>query len=156
MPVNVTIRKCVSRLMSLCVVLLLLSQSMLVAAQQEDPSPVASRTQPASPAKTLAESSSSAGNVVAEDRLPDAPEPQSQPQDKQQQAPPSSQQPIGTAAAPLEKPTGVPGSRPSGAAIAPAKQRRVRTFVISIGIILAAGAAVGTVVGLSKASHSTP
>ncbi len=72
----------------------------------------------------------------------------------QQQTPP--QQPVGTAAAPYEKPTGVAGSRPAGAAIAPAKQRRVRAIVIRVGLVLAAGAAVGAVVGLSKATHSTP
>jgi len=72
----------------------------------------------------------------------------------QQQTTP--QQPVGTAAAPYEKPTGVAGSRPAGAAIAPAKQRRVRAIVIRVGIVLAAGAAVGTVVGLSKATHSAP
>jgi hypothetical protein len=63
---------------------------------------------------------------------------------------------VGTAAAPYEKPTGVPGSRPAGAAIAPAKQKRVRAIVIRVGLILAGAGAVGAVVGLSKASHSQP
>lgn len=84
------------------------------------------------------------------DSLPSAPSPMP----AQQQTTP--QQPVGTAAAPYEKPTGVAGSRPAGAAIAPAKQRRVRAIVIRVGIVLAAGAAVGTVVGLSKATHSAP
>jgi hypothetical protein len=94
------------------------------------------------------------------DELPSAPEPQSsaqpqeQPQKAQQQNSP--QQPVGTAAAPYEKPTGVPGSRPAGAAIAPAKQRRVRAIVIRVGLVLAGAGAVGAVVGLSKASHSQP
>ena len=95
---------------------------------------------------------------AAQDSLPSAPMPQD-PSSQQQapaQQPAVPQQPVGTAAAPYEKPTGVAGSRPAGAAIAPAKQRRVRTIVISIGIALAAGAAVGAVVGLSKASHSQP
>lgn len=72
----------------------------------------------------------------------------------QQQNPP--QQPVGTAVAPYEKPTGVAGSRPAGAVIAPAKQRRVRAIVIKVGLLLAGGAAIGTVIGLSKASHSQP
>jgi len=72
------------------------------------------------------------------------------------QTPAIPQQPVGTAAAPYEKPTGVAGSRPAGAVIAPAKQRRVRAIVIKVGIVLAAGAAVGAVIGLSKASHSQP
>ena len=96
---------------------------------------------------------------AARNDLPSAPEPQAPAQLQQQapaQPPALPQQPVGTAAAPAEKPSGVPGSRPSGVAIAPAKQKRVRAFVISFGIALAGAAAIGTVVGLSKASHSTP
>jgi len=77
-----------------------------------------------------------------------------QPNTPQQQNMP--QQPVGTAAAPYEKPTGVAGSRPAGAAIAPAKQRRVRAIVISLGLILAGAGAIGAVAGMSKASHSQP
>jgi hypothetical protein len=90
--------------------------------------------------------------------LPSAPAPQSgaseQQEPTQQQATP--QQPVGTAAAPYEKPTGVPGSSPAGAVIAPAKQRRVRAIVVRMSIVIAAGAAVGAVVGLSRASHGQP
>jgi hypothetical protein len=99
------------------------------------------------------------GSVASESALPSAPEPQSpaQPQQQAPQQPPAlPQQPVGTAAAPAEKPTGISGSRPSGAAIAPAKQKRVRAFVIAISIALAGAAAIGATVGLSKASHSTP
>jgi cytoskeletal protein RodZ len=97
------------------------------------------------------------------DELPSAPVPQAAPQQGQSQpsqpaqqpsAPP--QAPVGTAAAPYEKPTGVPGSRPAGAAIAPAKQRRVRAIVISLGLVLAGAGAIGAIAGLSKASHSQP
>ena len=42
--------------------------------------------------------------------------------------------PVGTAAAPGVKSTGVAGSRVSGAAIAPAKQSRVRTFLIRVAL----------------------
>lgn len=64
--------------------------------------------------------------------------------------------PVGTAAAPYEKGIGVAASRPAGAVIAPAKQRRTRTILIRVGLIVAAGVAIGTVVGLSSASPSTP
>jgi hypothetical protein len=64
--------------------------------------------------------------------------------------------PVGTAAAPLEKSTGVSASRPAGAVIAPAKQRRTRTILIRIGVIVAAAAAIGAVVGLSKSSNGRP
>jgi hypothetical protein len=78
----------------------------------------------------------------------------SQPGQNQQQN--SATQPVGTAAAPSETVTGVAASKPAGAAIAPAKQRRVRTFLISIGVIVAAGVAIGAVVGLSHTSPSQP
>jgi len=64
--------------------------------------------------------------------------------------------PLGTAAAPAVKGTGIAGSRVSGAAIAPAKQRRVRTFLISIGVVVAACVAVGAVVALTHATPSQP
>jgi hypothetical protein len=63
--------------------------------------------------------------------------------------------PVGTAAAPYEKGIGVAASRPAGAVIAPAKQRRTRSFLIRVGLIVAAGVAIGTVVALSNASPST-
>ena len=64
--------------------------------------------------------------------------------------------PVGTAAAPAVNGTGVAGSRVSGAAIAPGKQRRVRTFLISIAVVVAACVAVGTVVALTHATPSQP
>jgi hypothetical protein len=78
----------------------------------------------------------------------------SQPNEDQQQN--GAAQPVGTAAAPAVKGTGVAGSRVSGAAIAPGKQRRVRTFLISIGVVVAACVAVGTVVALTHATPSQP
>jgi hypothetical protein len=64
--------------------------------------------------------------------------------------------PLGTAVAPYEKGIGVAASRPAGAVIAPAKQRRTRSFVIKLGVLLGACAAVGTVIALSNASPSQP
>jgi len=66
------------------------------------------------------------------------------------------QNPVGTAAAPLTRPTGVAGSRPAGAAIAPAKQKRVKAIFIRVGLIVAGAAAAGAVIGLSKGSPSHP
>jgi hypothetical protein len=76
------------------------------------------------------------------------------PASDQQQTPP--QKPVGTAAAPEEKPVGVAASRPAGAVIAPAKQKRVRIILIRTAIIVGAAVAVGTVVALSKGSPSRP
>jgi hypothetical protein len=64
--------------------------------------------------------------------------------------------PVGTAAAPYEKTTGVAASRPAGAVIAPAKQRRVRSILIKLSLVVGAGVAVGTVAALSHGSPSRP
>ncbi len=64
--------------------------------------------------------------------------------------------PVGTAAAPYEKTTGVAASRPAGAVIAPAKQKRARSILIRVSIIVGAAVAVGTVAALSHASPSKP
>jgi|SRR5579859_7016432 len=85
----------------------------------------------------------------------DASQPSGNPQssDRPQQ---DGTEPVGTAAAPYEKPLGVAASRPAGAVMAPAKQRRTRSILIRVGLIVGAAAAVGTVVALSKTSPSRP
>jgi anti-anti-sigma factor len=77
-----------------------------------------------------------------------------QPSPNQQQN--DTQEPVGTAAAEFIKTTGVAASKPAGAAIAPAKQRRARSILIKVGAIMGAGVAVGTVVALSSSSPSRP
>jgi hypothetical protein len=84
---------------------------------------------------------------------PDKSAPTCQPTPEQKQAP---QAPVGTAAAPYEKPTGVTASRPAGAVIAPAKQRRARSILIRVSLVVGAAAAVGAVVALSHASPGRP
>ena len=66
------------------------------------------------------------------------------------------QHPVGTAAAEAPKVTGITAAEPAGVAIAPAKQRRVRTIVLKVGAIIGAGAALGTVVALSAGTSSKP
>lgn len=104
------------------------------------------------------DSSSQAATQIAE--LPQAPGPAPALQDQQpgqsDQQPASAQNPLGTAAGPTTQPTGVAGTRPAGAAIAPARQRRVRAFFIKTSIIVAAAAAAGAVIALSHASPSRP
>ncbi len=73
-----------------------------------------------------------------------------------QQQPTGATNPVGTAVAPATRTTGVAGSQPAGAVIAPAKQRRVRIFLIKIGVVVGAAVAVGTVLALSHASPSRP
>lgn len=71
-------------------------------------------------------------------------------------SPPTPQRPAGTAAAEAPYVSGVAASQPAGVAIAPAKQRRLRTILIRTGAIIGAGVAIGTVVALSEATSSKP
>lgn len=68
----------------------------------------------------------------------------------------SSSQPVGTAAAPLIKPVGVAASRPAGAAIAPAKQRRIRVLALRWGLIVGGAIALGTVAAATMGSPRRP
>jgi len=61
-------------------------------------------------------------------------------------------QPSGTAVAPAVEVSGSAASKPAGVAIAPPKQRQIRSWLIRFGFIAGAGAALGTVVALSAAS----
>ena len=66
------------------------------------------------------------------------------------------ERPVGTAAAPASRLSGVAATQPTGVAIAPAKQKRVRTVVIKVGAILSAGAALGIGIALAEATPSKP
>jgi len=81
-----------------------------------------------------------------------APTPQSQSQSDAQ----TPQKPVGTAAAEAPSATGVAASQPAGIAMAPAKQRRVRTIILRTGAIIGAGVAVGSVVALTAGTSSRP
>jgi hypothetical protein len=138
------------------------------------PVPLAAQLRPALPGQQ--EGLSSAQQVQPEKNGPVANPPQTAPDDPALARSPASDptqypgrphisteqqqsdgpEPVGTAAAPYEKPLGVAASRPAGAAIAPAKQKRVRSILIRVGLIAGAAAAIGTVVALSKASPSRP
>lgn len=74
----------------------------------------------------------------------------------QAQAPEPTQSPVGAAAAEEIKTAGGGASRPAGSAIAPVKQHQYRSILIKLGAVAAAGIAVGTVYGLSRATPSTP
>src|ERR1700689_3648965 len=91
---------------------------------------------------------------------PDAPDSQSGKNGNSQPAAEPQQngdvKPLGTAAAPYSKPSGVMGSKPTGVAIAPAKQRGVRGILISVGVVAGAAIAIGTVAALSHGSPSRP
>lgn len=65
-------------------------------------------------------------------------------------------EPLGTATAPGVNTVGGGASRPAGTAIAPAKQRQYRSFLVKLGLIAAGGAALGTVYALSRGTSSNP
>ena len=69
---------------------------------------------------------------------------------------PKPQRPVGTAAAEAPKVNGVTAAQPAGVAIAPAKQRRVRTIVLRVGAIVGAGVALGSVIALTAGTSSKP
>ena len=66
------------------------------------------------------------------------------------------QEPLGTATAEGVPTVGGGASRPAGEAIAPAKQSQRHSWLIKLGLIAAAGVAVGTVYALSKGTSSHP
>ncbi len=91
---------------------------------------------------------------------PDAPQPAQNPATPHAQnsttQTPQAPQPQGTAAARAAKTIGGPASKPAGSAIAPAKQRQMRSLLIRVGAIVAAGATVGTVYALTRGSPARP
>ncbi len=106
--------------------------------------------------------SSNTGTTEAPAPLPNAPSAQAaqnpQPADSSSRPTPQKQDqnPLGAAAAQQGVTAGGAASRPAGNAIAPAKQRQMRSLLIKLGAIAAAGAAIGAVVALSRGTKSTP
>ena len=112
-----------------------------------------SSSAPQSPdANSSANTQPQAGGAQPADTNP-LPETRTSTQEPQKEEPAA---PVGTAVAPYEKGIGVAASRPAGAVIAPAKQKRTRSFLIKSALVLGAAVAVGSVVGLSSASPSRP
>jgi len=90
--------------------------------------------------------------------MPPAPEPRADADNNQLSGSKTAiiNQPVGTAVAQPLQTTGIAASRPAGAAVAPAGQRRVRTILIRAGALVGAGVAIGTTMALSQASPSRP
>jgi hypothetical protein len=128
------------------------AQQTAGAAQQLQDAPAA-QTQVAPEKLTQAQLAQNQEPALAtRDQSPQAATPQSSSDPSQS----GTGKPVGTAAAPAEKSAGITASRPAGAVIAPAKQRRARSLVIRLAVVAGAAVAVGVVVGLSKASPSRP
>lgn len=116
-----------------------LCTSVSTFSQQAPPNPPLPPPNPNGPSSELPENPSATG--VAQQ-----PPPATAPSAGETQAP------SGTAAAPSVPVTGNAVSRPAGAAVAPPKQRQIRSFLIKTGLIVGIGAAVGTVAALSLSS----
>ena len=125
------------------------------AAHQADP---ATQTPSASPpgVESLPDSPGAGRYQTVMAQAGGTPEPAPAPQAPPQPAPAPAQKPVGTAAAETTTTTGFAVSRPAGAALAPAKQKRVRTILISVGAVVGAAVALGTVAALSKGTPSKP
>lgn len=130
------------------------SSSIQVSQEPEKDGVFASAELPDSPGTTLSlleasGNSSQQGTAQSQNTPPPPSDQKAQPQEQQQR-------PVGTAAAEAPKVSGITAAQPAGVAIAPAKQRRVRTIVIRVGAIIGAGAALGTVIALTAATPSKP
>ena len=132
------------------------------ASHEQPPSPTGSSADPSQgPLEPLPPSPES------QQQLPNAPS-SSQPQPTgTPQAPPvpmanapapqsPAGEPVGTATAERTPTAGGAAYEPAGTAIAPAKQRQVRSLLIKLGAVAGAGVALGTVMALSKGTPSTP
>lgn len=108
-----------------------------------------SQEQQANPAPAQSPAQTAPANPIQQA----APTQSSDQQNSPQTAP---QRPVGTAAAESPTVSGITAAQPAGVAIAPAKQRRVRTIVLKVGAIVGAGVAVGTVVALTAGTPSKP
>lgn len=146
-------------LYTICCVLALWLPASILAQESQSTAPrdsqvVAASELPDSPGAgwTKSQDSSSSSSQTSSSQSSSAQSGTQTAQDQEQKP----QRPVGTAAAEAPKAKGVTAAEPSGVAIAPAKQRRVRTLVIKVGAILAAGAAVGTVIALTEATPSRP
>jgi hypothetical protein len=131
-------------------------------AQAQQESQASSQSSPLPSEKPATPQSGASTNQPVEE-LPDSPSAvssssRSASQDAEPtQAPPAGQQkPVGTAAAEAPSVRGTGASKPAGFAIAPGKQHQSRSFLIKVGAVIGAGAALGTVMALSMASPSKP
>ena len=144
------------------------SVSTCAAELPDSPGTIVSQTQPIVAEQSNLTAEETPGTSLAQATTP-PPNPQQQSSSSSQssssqsstsgqagEAQPSGQKPVGTAAAGSVPATGVAASQPAGNAIAPGKQRRVRSIVLKTGAIIAAGVAVGSVAALTLGTSSKP
>lgn len=137
---------------------LLLTPELAPAVPSQQSDPATTPPQSAEPANQKQEKQN-APRSANPAPLPDAPSAQSTAADQNQNNNNDNspqQAPEGTAAAQVAKTKGGAASRPAGAAIAPAKQRRTRSLLIKMGVITGAGVALGSVYALTHGSPARP
>lgn len=131
---------------TLLIFLLSTTTEPLFAQQQPTPAPEQPAQNTTEPPIELPENP---GRSTAPAESTSPPAAQTAPQTGASQLP---KQPSGTAVAPAVRANGGAASKPAGVAIAPPKQRQVRSWLIRFGFIAGAGAAIGTVAALSAGS----
>jgi hypothetical protein len=118
-----------------------------------------SRSKPGAPLDNSAASVPGSQNAAPQSvgRQPAIPlSPQSSTQTDGEETHGQLQRAAGTAAAPAPAVLPIAAAEPTGIAIAPAKQRRVRKIVLKVGALVGASAALTTVLILSKTTPSKP
>jgi cobalamin biosynthesis Mg chelatase CobN len=149
---------CPTRILSIALAILLSSTPELMSAVAAQDT---SRGQPAAVTPTDSSQKTTPSTTDPGGRTPE-PEPATstaQTNTGAQRPPDSEQQPSqpeGTAAARAAKTIGGPASKPAGSAIAPAKQKQGRSWLIKVGAIAGAGAALGIVYALTRATPTRP
>ncbi len=116
--------------------------------------PATASPNPAAPAHD--ELPNSPGSLQAQSAAPTTEQPAQTPAQSPTQSQNGTREPLGTAAAKTIPTTGIAASRPAGSALAPAKQRRVRSILIRTGALVGAAAAIGVTMALSMGSPSRP
>jgi len=140
------VKRLVSRAICALLVALISGSGDLVLAQNPASPPATAPATEQNPVQPLIELPDSPGRSSQEQTTP-APPPAAT---SSQRVPPP--QPSGTAAAPSVAVSGGAASKPAGVAIAPPKQRQIRSLLIKLGFLAGAGAALGTVAALTAAS----
>jgi hypothetical protein len=141
--------------MAVLLLFVLLGGPQLAIAQSAQQTP-STQPQDAPPASQATEQSGTTQSPAALPEAPQAQQPVGTPALPRDAQPQQEQAPVGAAAAQKGVTAGGAASKPAGNAIAPAKQRQVRSVLIKIGLIAAGGAAIGTVYALSRGTSSTP
>jgi hypothetical protein len=118
-----------------------------------------SRSKPGAPLDNSAATAAGSQNTEPQSvgQQPNIPlSPRSSTQTAGEEAPRQLQRAQGTAVAPAPAVLPIAAAEPTGIAIAPAKQRRVRKIVLKVGALVGASAALSTVLILSKNTPSKP